>query len=374
MTYDGLHGFSVNYNNPLNLPQTISKGSESISYIYSAKGEKLAKQMKDNSWQYYAGGFVYNSDKSLNYFIFDEGRVKNVSGGLSYEYHLKDHLGNTRVAFEPNGSSTNTRQVAEYYPFGSSFVPSSPNNDNKYLYNGKEKQDDVLDSTNLDWYDYGARFYDPQIGRWASIDPLANKYYWYSPYCYVLNNPLKFVDNDGRLVEFAPNASQAFKDKFVATVKYMNEKGTSGFLKSLNDSKKVYYIKETTGEVNSYTSDDNTILWNPNLAKLTTEGIILSPATLLNHEFDHANQSDKFPDKYENDVNTPDPNYDNKEEKRVIEGSEQKTATKHGEIMKGQVTRKDHKKIGVIPVKDPTSAGTQYNIEAIKKSVKNEEK
>ncbi|MDP4210569.1 MAG: RHS repeat-associated core domain-containing protein, partial [Bacteroidota bacterium] len=196
MTTDGLRSFSVSYN-PLNLPETISKGSENISYIYSATGEKLAKRMKNNTYQYYAGGFVYNDDKSLNYFAFDEGRVKKVSSSFSYEYHLKDHLGNTRVAFEPSSSSTNTLQVADYYPFGSSFTPVNPNNDNKYLYNGKEKQDDVLGGTNLDWYDYGARFYDAQIGRWTTIDPLAEKYSSISPFVYCANNPIIFIDPNG---------------------------------------------------------------------------------------------------------------------------------------------------------------------------------
>jgi len=57
---------------------------------------------------------VYKNDKSLKYLLFDEGMVNKSSGVYSYEYHLKDHLGNTRVAFQPNGSGTTTSRVAEY--------------------------------------------------------------------------------------------------------------------------------------------------------------------------------------------------------------------------------------------------------------------
>ncbi|HEY3389375.1 MAG TPA: hypothetical protein VGK38_07385, partial [Prolixibacteraceae bacterium] len=83
-----------------------------ISYIYSAAVEKLAKKMKDGTYQYYAGNMVYKNDKSLNYLLFDEGQVTKTSSVYSYEYHLKDHLGNTRVTFQPNGSTATSTQVA----------------------------------------------------------------------------------------------------------------------------------------------------------------------------------------------------------------------------------------------------------------------
>jgi hypothetical protein len=75
---------------------------------------------------------------------------------------------------------------------------------------------------------------------------------------------------------------------------------------------------------------------------LTNEYIELSPASVLNHEVDHALQYDQNEEQFTKDRNTKDPDYKNKEEKRVITGSEQETAKKLGEIKEGEVTRKDH--------------------------------
>ncbi|WP_439490784.1 DUF6443 domain-containing protein [Algoriphagus sp.] len=69
---------------------------------------------------------------------------------------------------------------------------------NKYLYNGKE----LLDDLNLNLYDYGARYFDPVIGRWTSPDPLASERSWVSPYNYVQNNPMLRIDPDGMLDDY----------------------------------------------------------------------------------------------------------------------------------------------------------------------------
>ena len=65
--------------------------------------------------------------------------------------------------------------------------------DNKYMYNGKEFNDDF----GLNWNDYGARFYDPAVAKWNAVDPMADAYHSMSPYHYAMNNPMRFIDPNG---------------------------------------------------------------------------------------------------------------------------------------------------------------------------------
>ncbi|MDJ1467161.1 DUF6443 domain-containing protein [Xanthocytophaga flava] len=126
-------------------------------------------------------------------------------------------------------------QENHYDPWGLNLagieVQGNPNH--KFQYNGKEKQEEF----GLNWMDYGARMYDAQLGSWHVIDPLVEKYPMLSPYVYVANNPLKFIDLDGRDI-VVPNA----KDR-VAVLKMINSKALGTF--DFDKSGKLYQVKAT---------------------------------------------------------------------------------------------------------------------------------
>ena len=190
-TTDGRVGVGLTYN-LLNLPVTATKqGVLNLAYTYDATGRKL-KKVSNGVSRDYVNGIEYNVN-GIDIILTEEGVARNNGGRYSYEYNLTDHLGNVRYTFHqhPETKALEAIQQDDYYAFGKRFGDGGVN---KYLYNGKELQDE------LGQLDYGARFYDPEIARWSVGDPLAEMYLGHSPYNYVLNNPINNIDPDGRSV------------------------------------------------------------------------------------------------------------------------------------------------------------------------------
>lgn len=189
-TTDGRNNKTISYNH-LNLPVTVS-GSPALTYTYDAMGNKLSKTSGGDT-RHYISGIEYNGS-TIELIHTEEGIARRNGTSYSYEYNLKDHLGNTRATIYRNPSTGNMEvlQRDDYYGFGKRKIVSAGSNDNKYLYNGKELQEE------LGQYDYGARFYDPLTGRWTTIDPSAENDHSLSPFIYGFNNPVRFTDPDGR--------------------------------------------------------------------------------------------------------------------------------------------------------------------------------
>ncbi|MBB6499989.1 DUF6443 domain-containing protein [Pedobacter cryoconitis] len=240
-TTDGRNGVTFTYN-VLNLPLTVTKAGLNLAYLYDASGNKLKKTSNGTSRDY-IGGIEYNGT-AIDLIHNEEGIARKIGTDYSYEYNLSDNLGNIRYTFHVNPVTGQLERLQsdDYYPFGlrkSSGSPVSLNN--KYLYNGKELQDE------LGQYDYGARFYDPVIGRWGVVDAKAEFGKRFSPYNYAENNPIRNIDPDGNfcipcLIEIgvaiyeAATAAEVVTVGLAATTTVIAVKGINSYSRNRNYS------------------------------------------------------------------------------------------------------------------------------------------
>ena len=363
-----------------NLPRTISySDGRKASYVYGADGKKLSVSynltaMTSSQPQLavmqspnavsanatngqkvinYCGNIIYDGDETMilndvGYALYDK------NGNLSFHYYLKDHLGDNRVVMNENGT---VEQVNDYYPTGALMGSSTGGDKQHYKYNGKE-----LDRFNgLDWYDYGARFYDAAILRWNGVDKLCEKYIPYSEYGYCKNNFINTIDIDGmRIVVWykisngstqcfifngtvgkLPN-SQFVKD-FIAAYLYNTKNGGGKAMLKAAKEDYDYNLVSANEELRGtfYQNNgrkDKSVVWESRKGLLLSNGKRQSPATKLEHEFDHYVDDVSNHKAHKEREAEADKQFENKEERRVIKGNETLTAMRNGEG-----TRNNHK-------------------------------
>ncbi len=198
--------------------QYAGSETDGLSVDYKQKYVQQLQVIKDN---YATFAVPYNGEDNNDYvdgkgFCCNDGSLEaaqaramaraaknNFQEGDSYEkmqfYYHPDHLGSSSYITNLEGEVV---QHIEYVPFGEVFVEERNNIWNTpYLFNAKEFDEE----TGL--YYYGARYYDPRINLWISVDPLAEKFSNVSGYVYSFNNPIIFIDPNGE----SPKASELIK-------------------------------------------------------------------------------------------------------------------------------------------------------------------
>ncbi len=222
LQFDGNRYATFDLYNHLNLPAAYVKyGAGYLEWDYDANGTKLQKRSFDNSsvapgvalsdfaatpadeTRDYVNGIEYVNNQ-LEAIYHEEGRIIKNNGNFEWQWCLKDHLGNTRLLFSDLNNdgeidpANELLSISNYYPFGMSWE----NNTNtsplqRHLYNGKELDTDF----GLNVLFYGARLHDPALGRFTTLDPLAADFASWSTYHYTYNNPIRFIDPDGRAAD-----------------------------------------------------------------------------------------------------------------------------------------------------------------------------
>ena len=181
------------------LGNTAFAASGEVKYTYDESRERTMKNEGGKKTYYISKYYEEDSDGTTRKHVYSNGvKVSTITThpdkSVSTVYHHTDHLGGSNVSTDSSGKVV---EVNDYYPYGSSRIEERAGNyENNKLYTGKE-----LDRSSELYY-YGARYYDPLIGRFTSVDPWGGDIsdpQSLNKYSYTLNNPLKYTDPTGEI-------------------------------------------------------------------------------------------------------------------------------------------------------------------------------
>lgn len=163
--------------------ECVCRSKTTTQYLYTYDGRLLREYVNNLPKREY----LYAGGRRI-------GVYEKIGTSFNLHYFVTDHLGSTRSFIDSTGL---VKSTYDYYPYGTE-RSSTVTTDTKQRFTGKE-----LDDEDIRQYYFGARYLNGGTLRFNSVDPLANKYPGWSPYCYTLDNPLRNVDREGEWVETA---------------------------------------------------------------------------------------------------------------------------------------------------------------------------
>ena len=223
LTSDANKGITLMEYNYLKLPRKVVQNGVTTLYQYDANGNKL-KETVSTQVTDYVGNKIYKNN-ALYQISHDEGRIINGE----YEYNIKDHLGNLRVAFRDSLGSAKISQSYAYGVWGEdlptlSYIKSTWKADN-FKFTGKESL------PGIGYIDFGARWYDNMVPRFTTVDRFSEKFSNLSTYQYAGNNPILNIDVNGDSITL----SNEFQNNKYAMTAYGTFAQTNAGIRFLKD-------------------------------------------------------------------------------------------------------------------------------------------
>ena len=287
----------IDYNYQAQPSLVLFRYGHRIEYLYDAAGHRLRtkhyqSRTNENLGHYYndpkptlTNPIITVTDYAQNK-VFVNGSLQQIITEFGYVYvdnnafraisYLKDHLGNNRIAINQSGAKVHE---TAYYPSGTTMWDSGT---------PRKFSDKELDKTfDLNFYDFEARQYDPLTMRFTSHDPLREKYYSISPYAYCANNPVNYIDPDGREWYWDKDKTRQYDPDITSQDQLQKGQTYIGATDQVKDKKgnvtedyrgdgSIMYSNESSGYARIWNNSQKT--GNEEMGIITDNGVLVLPS------------------------------------------------------------------------------------------------